>query len=127
RDRTHPSARPSHSRLAAPRAIYAVPARGALGDRRGVAELGELALEHLAGRVARELFQEGDLAWHLEAGEVRLHVSLHLLLAQALAVAHNDERLQALAEVRIGDPDDRDLIDLRMLGEQVLDLAREHV
>ncbi len=39
----------------------------------------------------------------------------------------HDERLQALAELLVGDADDGGLFDVGVLGEQVLDLAREHV
>src|SRR5689334_432723 len=40
----------------------------------------EVALEHLAGRVARQLVEEDDLARHLVAGEVLLDVTLERLL-----------------------------------------------
>src|SRR5204863_773356 len=46
---------------------------------------GELALEDLAGGVARQRVEELHLARDLVAGEVRLHVGLHLVLAQVAA------------------------------------------
>src|SRR5947209_16420026 len=61
--------------------------------------LGEIPLEHLAGRVARQLGQEHDLARHLEACEVALDVVLDRGLVEARAVQRHDERLQALAEL----------------------------
>src|SRR3954470_24508470 len=83
--------------------------------------LQELALQHLAGRVARKLVEELDVARHLVAREMLLHVALHLVLGQ-LAGSGHDERLEPLAEVRILDADDRGVRDLRMLREQLLDL-----
>src|SRR4051812_49102135 len=61
--------------------------------------LGQLALEHLARRVARELVEEDDLARDLVAREVGLDVVLELVLAGVGAVAQHDERPQALAEL----------------------------
>ena len=72
----------------------------------------EAPLEHLAGRVARQLVHEQDLAGHLEAGEVALDVVLHRLLVQAGARAQHHEGAQALAELLVADADDRDLFDL---------------
>src|SRR5450631_4138773 len=43
-------------------------------DRPREASVLELALDHLAGRVAGQLLQEHHLAGHLEAGEVLLDV-----------------------------------------------------
>src|SRR3954463_5978932 len=86
----------------------------------------ELLLHDLAGRVARQLVDELDLARDLEAREIRLHVLLELVLAR-LAVAGHDERLQALAELLVLDADDRHVGHAVVLGEQVLDLAREDV
>src|SRR3954447_7721337 len=47
----------------------------------------QLALEHLAGRVARQLVHEGDFAGHLVAREVLLDVGLDLVLGELLALA----------------------------------------
>src|SRR5436853_7887496 len=71
----------------------------------------ELALDDPAGRVARQLVEELHFARHLVAREVLLHVILDLVLGQ-LAGARHDERLEALAEVRVLDPDDRRVGDL---------------
>ena len=54
------------------------------GGLLGLARL-QLALEHLAGRVARELVEELDLARDLVAGEVVLDVSLDVVLVEILA------------------------------------------
>ena len=43
------------------------------------------------------------------------------------ALAEDHERLQPLAELLVVDADHRDLLDRVVVGEQVLDLAREHV
>ena len=64
------------------------------------ARLGELALEHLAGRVARQLVDEHDLARDLEAREVRLHVVLQLGLAAALAPGRHDDTRAAAGPTR---------------------------
>src|SRR4051794_2094115 len=58
----------------------------------------QLLLQDLAGRVARQLVHELDLARHLVARELRLHLLLDLVLGRAVALAR-DERLQALAEL----------------------------
>src|ERR1700728_1923455 len=87
----------------------------------------QLALEHLAGGVARQLIHEHDFARHLVAREVVLDVLLHRFLVQSRILACDDERLQALAELLVVHADHRGLLDALVAGEQVLDLAREHV
>src|SRR5206468_105269 len=57
---------------------------------------GQLALEDLARRVARQLVHELDVARHLVAGEVLLDVGLELVDRRLLALGGHDERLQAL-------------------------------
>src|SRR5882672_10737519 len=91
----------------------AMPLRLATGHAPAMSSAGALqvALEHLAGRVARELREEHHVARHLEAGEVRLDVILHRRLAQFGAVAGDDEGLQALAELLVGDAHDGRLLD----------------
>src|ERR1700728_1323761 len=103
--------------------------RLATGERRSGRLPGgaELALEDLAGGVARKLGDEDDFAWDLVAGEVLLDVFLDRVLVEIGVLAGDDERLQALAELVVGDADDGGLFDLGMVGEQVLDLAREDV
>src|SRR4051794_10925848 len=89
--------------------------------------LGELALQDLAGCVARQLVDEHDLARDLVAREVRLHVVLQLVLRRLAPGLDDDEGAQALAELLVVDADDRDLAHRLVRGEEVLDLAREHV
>src|SRR4051812_32368072 len=80
------------------------PARSAL-------VLGQLALEDLAGRVARQLLHEDDVARDLVAREVRLHVILQLRLGGVAPGVEDDERAQALTELLVLDADDGDLAD----------------
>ncbi len=76
--------------------------------------LAELALEDLAGRVARQLLHEHHLARHLVAGEVLLDVGLDGPLRSDLAgVSPHDEGPQPLAELLVGNADDGDLLDRR--------------
>src|SRR5204862_6798128 len=53
--------------------------------------------------------------------------SSDLRLAQLRAIARDDECLQALAELLVGDAHDGRLLDSGVIGEQVLDLPREDV
>src|ERR1700722_6021632 len=87
----------------------------------------QLPLEDLAGRVARQLLHEHHIARNLETGEVRLHVVLHRLLRQPVAVARHYERLQPLPELRALDAPNRALLDLLVRGQRALDLTREQV
>src|SRR4051794_4581440 len=95
--------------------------------RASVPALGELPLEDLAGRVARQLVDEHDVARDLVAREVRLDVVSELVLRRRPARLDDDERAQPLAELLVLDADDGHVADRRVAGEQVLDLAREHV
>src|SRR4051794_34919967 len=94
---------------------------------RSLLAVGELPLEDLAGRVARQLVDEDDVARDLVAREVRLDVVPELVLRRRPARLDDDERAQPLAELLVLDADDGHLADRRVAGEQVLDLAREHV
>src|SRR4051794_15860301 len=89
--------------------------------------LGQLTLEDLARRRARQLVDEVDVARHLVAGEVGLHVVLELLLADLLALALDHDRLQALAELLVVDAEHGHVGDGLVAGEQVLDLGGEDV
>jgi hypothetical protein len=71
--------------------------------------------------------EEVDLARDLVAREVGLDVVLELVLRRARSPRAHDERLEPLAELLVVDADDRDLVDGVVIGEQVLDLAREDV
>ena len=87
----------------------------------------ELALEDLAGVVARELVDEHDLARDLVVREVVLDVALDLVLAEVRVLAQHDERLQPLSELVVVDADRGRLLDRLVRSEQLLDLGREHV
>ena len=71
----------------------------------------QLALEHLARRVARDLAAQLELARHLVARQVRLHVGDQLVGRHA--VADDRERLQPLAELVVGDADHCHVLDAR--------------
>src|SRR5947209_6436203 len=88
----------------------------------------KVALDDLARGVARQLVEERDLPGHLVPGQVGLDVVLELLLGRLLlALGRHDERLEALAELLVGDTHHRDLVDAGMFVQEVLDLAREDV
>src|SRR4051812_5778381 len=87
----------------------------------------QLPLQDFSGCVARQLLEELDVARHLVARQVLLHILLDLVLGQLGAAGGDDERLQPLAEVRVLDAHDRGIRDLRVLREQLLDLAGIHV
>src|SRR4051812_38947741 len=87
----------------------------------------QLLLQDFSGCVARKLVEELDLARHLVAGQVLLHVVLDFVLRQVGAARGDDERLQPLTEVGVLDADDRGVRDLRVLRQQLLDLTRVHV
>ena len=59
----------------------------------------ELALEHLAGRVAGQLVEEDDLARHLVAGQVVLHPGLEVVLGRR-CVAERPRRRAAACRTR---------------------------
>src|SRR5919197_224102 len=79
--------------------------------------LGQLALQALAGGVARERVEELDLAGDLVAGEVGLDVALDVVLAQIGALVRDHESLQPLAEVLVVD----------LAGEHILPPGDDHL
>src|SRR3954454_9136785 len=87
----------------------------------------QLALEDLAGLVARQLVDEHELLGHLVVREVGLHVLLELGLVGLARPARHHEGLQRLAELLVLDADDRHLGDAVVPGQQVLDLRGEDV
>src|SRR6202012_4563203 len=104
-------------------------ARNAAGSgiRAILVAVGELALEDLAGRVARQLVEEHDLPRDLVAGQVLTHVVADLVAAELGAGAQHHERPQALTEALVLDAARRGLDDPGVAGQQRLDLGREHV
>src|SRR5436190_5781619 len=97
-----------------------------MGRSSGV-DLGELALEHLAGGVAGQLVDEDDVAGCLVAGEVLRDVRLDLVDGELRTVVEYDERPQPLSEPVVGHADRRGLADGVVGVEQLLDLAGEDV
>lgn len=87
----------------------------------------ECPLEDLAGGVARQRVQEGDVARDEEAADAVADVVADHVGVQAGAGALDDESGQALAEFVIGHADHRHLGDLRQVRERLLDGAGEDV
>src|SRR4051794_26181368 len=71
--------------------------------------VGELALDDLAGRVARQLIEEDEVARHLVPGQVVPDVAPegvgHLLRVVGLSPVEDDERAEPLAELLVVDAD----------------------
>ena len=116
------SASPIGSRLSVSDKLRDLPV-----DSVGGLVFGQLALQDLTRRVTRKFVDEDDLARHLVARQVRLDVVLELVLADLRAVLLDDEGAQPLAELLVVDADRGRLGDGLVIGEQVLDLAREDV
>src|SRR5829696_4645968 len=87
----------------------------------------QILLQNLASRITRQLVEKLDLPRTLVGGEVRLDVGGQVLRGDLDLAANDDERLQPLPELLVLDPDHRDLLDRVVVGEQILDLAREDV
>src|SRR4051794_21846217 len=87
----------------------------------------QLPAEHLAGRVARQLVHEAELARDLEAREVLPREGLQLFGGQRSSGRRHDERGEALAEALVGDTEDDGLLDARTAAQHRLDLGRVDV
>src|SRR5262245_20523204 len=88
----------------------------------------ELPLHELAVGVARKrLAPDLDLDRHLEGGEARGHVGAELLLRDARAGLHRDDRADLLAEHAVRDPDHGGIHHRRVVVERALDLDAVHV
>ena len=83
--------------------------------------------QDLAGRVAGKLVDELHPSRHLVSSEIVANVGSHVVGGELRSRAPDDERGEHLAELVVGDADDGDLGDRRVVAEQLLDLAREHV
>src|SRR3954470_1093534 len=79
-------------------------------------------LEHLAGRRARQLVDEDDVARHLVARQLRLHGRAHRVRADLRPVQADDVGAEALAELVVLDADHRRLGHAVQAVDQVLDL-----
>src|ERR1041384_1002496 len=99
----------------------------AAGDYHMLAPRAQLALEDLAGRVARQLGDERDPPRPLEVGQAGAAELDDLGLGDGVAVAHDDECVQRLAPLRVGHADHRGVDDRGVAVEEVLDLARVDV
>src|SRR3954449_1994050 len=71
----------------------------------------QLPAEHLAGRVARKLLHEAELARDLEAGEVLACEGLQVARGQRGSGRRHDECREALAEALVGDTQHDRLLD----------------
>src|SRR5262245_58651578 len=100
-------------------------ARDGSSDRE---RLAQLALQHFACRVARQLLlADPDPRRHLERCQSVSHVPADVVLAQADTFSQTDDRANFFAVALVGDPDDRRFGDVRMLVEGGLDLGRVDV
>src|SRR5699024_8317238 len=88
---------------------------------------GELVLEDLARDVAGDLVDELDEAGRLVAGHLRADRGIQLGAGELDARPRDDERLDGLAPLRVRDPGHRDVRDLGVELEDVLDLLRVDV
>src|SRR3954453_2968745 len=87
----------------------------------------DLALEDLPRRALRQLLEEPDDARVLVGGDPLLHVLAHLLRRELHAVVADDRSADLLAPLVMGDTEPRRFADLRVLVEDLLDLARVDV
>ncbi len=84
-------------------------------------------LLHLAGHGHRKLGDELDVARDLVVGDLSLAEGTHLLRGQRLAGLDANPGAQLLAIAVVGDAEHLGVLDLRMLVEILLDLARIEV
>src|SRR5919108_5372714 len=90
--------------------------------------LAQLALEHLARRVARKIVvADPDAHRHLEGCESLRDVIPEVLLGDLASRNALDDGTDLFAEHPMWDPDDGGFADGRMLVEHTLDLDRVHV
>src|ERR1700742_2917886 len=87
----------------------------------------QLALQDLPGRPLRQVVDEFDVAGLLVAGQALAAERHDRVLVELGALAGDDERFHRLAPTVVGDADDGDLADRRMLGDHALDLGRVDV
>src|SRR6186713_3126492 len=87
----------------------------------------ELGLEHLAGRVVRQLVAELHVARDLEPGERLASEILKLLDLDGGTLVEHHHGLDLVSERLVLDPDDRDLSHGLVFDEPVLDLDRVDV
>src|SRR5579862_7919906 len=90
-------------------------------------EANQLALAHLAAGLARQLVDELDTARALVVRQVAAGRGDDVGGAGALTGPQLDDREHAFAHLRVGDADDGDVGDLRLLHQHTLDLRRIHV
>src|SRR5690348_7933054 len=90
-------------------------------DRRGCLNL---PLEDLPAWALRQVVHEPDDPWVLVGGDPLLDVLADLLRGQLLALVEHDRGADLLAPLVVGDAEHRRFADLRVLVENLLDLAR---
>src|SRR5829696_1325786 len=103
------------------------PRVGRIRPARSGGVVAQQVLHDFAGRVARQLVDEGDLPRALVVGEVVGAERLELVAADGGVGLAHDEGGDVLAEHLVRDADDRDLAHLRVLEDHALDVRRIHV
>lgn len=114
-----PPSRPAGRRGA--RAAAAATGRGPRAQAAGAC--GQPAVHDLAGRVAGQLGDEVHVARHRVPGDLRVHVRADGVGVQPRAGPQDDVGGEPLPPLVVGDPGDRDLVDLREPQQRVLDVA----
>src|SRR6266550_548460 len=113
------------------RAIESLPPSGPYPERyrqdRHHSVGGEVGLDDLARRVARQGVDEHDVARHLVPRDVGPDVLAHRVDVQSSTRRWHHVGTQPLTELGIGDADHGRLDDAVVGGKQFLDLAGEHV
>src|SRR2546421_9742367 len=89
----------------------------------GLGALAELGLEDLAARVQRDRVDDLDVAGDLVVRHLLAAPRDELIGCDRRVPAGDHERIADFTEARVGDADDRDLPNGRMLGDHVLDLG----
>src|SRR4051812_47791959 len=93
----------------------------------GLLRRDDLALHDFAGGVLRKRVHDPYLAWVLVRGDLALDVRAQFVGRRAGAWLERDRRADLLAELGVGESDDRDLGHRRVLVHHLLDLPRVHV
>src|SRR6185369_4965658 len=82
--------------------------------------VGQMTLQHFSRRGARQLTDERDVAWNREATQAVSDVVLDHCFVQRRAFGPDDERGEALTELRIGNADHCHLENLWQGGDSFL-------
>src|SRR3954463_13959614 len=87
----------------------------------------DLALEDLAGRPLRQIVHEPDVTWVFVGGDALLDERAQVPRRRPGPGLERDRRPDLLAEGLVRDADHRRLADVRVLVDDLLDLARVDV